>query len=140
MVFGDCCETGTAGGGCCETIVVVIDRASSVVDSIVGDVRCAEMDEKVVVSPDARTLTSYLPGDIEMTETVAGASESASLCKAIVRSYTSPPNLRAVKDVHGDCCPADGGLLSRNATKRPACANTSGVGAKMGGNSSSKCF
>ena len=58
---------GTAGGGCCETIVVEIDRASSVVDNVVGDVRCAETDEKVVVPLDARMVTSYLPGDVEMT-------------------------------------------------------------------------
>ena len=119
---------------------MVTDRASRVVDKRVGDVRCAEMHENVVVSPDARTVTSYLPGDVEIMWTVAGASESLSLCKAIVRSYTSPPNLRPVKDVHGDCFTGDGGLLSCKTTKRPACANTSGVGAKMGGNSSSKCF
>jgi len=140
MVFGDCCETGTAGGGGCEMIVVVIHCALSVVDKVVGVVRCAETDEKVVVSPDVRTVMSYLSRDVEMMWIVACASKPDSVCTAIVRSYTSPPNLRDANDVHGDCLTSGNGLLSRKATKRPACASTSGVGSKIGGNSSSKCF
>ncbi len=121
-------------------MVVIIDRALSVVDNVVGEVRCAETDEKVDVSPDVRTVMSYLSREVEMMWTVACASELDSVCTAIVRSYTSPPNLRDVNDVHGDCSTSGSGLLSRKATKRPACASTSGVGSKIGGNSSSKCF
>lgn len=46
--------------------MVVIDRALSIVDKVVGEVRCAETDEKVVVSPDVRTVMSYLSRDVEM--------------------------------------------------------------------------
>lgn len=114
-------EAGTLGGGAWETIVVFSDSALIVVESVFDDESWAGMEGKLVLPAGVLTVTSKCPGVVATMWTVTTWTEVASVCRVMMRSYLSPPNLRDGREAQGEVLPvAAGAPWSRRAMKSAA--------------------
>ncbi|KAF8919253.1 hypothetical protein CPB85DRAFT_885944 [Mucidula mucida] len=94
-------EAGVVGDGFWDTIVVSLYAFPIRNDSLVGDVSRAVIDAKVVGSPPAFTVRSNRFEPTAFTDTLTADLSPVSSCSVINRSYTSPPNRRECRVVHG---------------------------------------
>jgi hypothetical protein len=78
-----------------------MDLSDIVALSVVGERRLAETDLYAMLSS---ITMSNIPGETQVTRTIASGVEGSSDCKVIARSYRSPTNRRDASDVHGEEC------------------------------------